>query len=94
MSQFDLIPNINHKRSLVNTVPRTKYAGKYKNIINIDSFYQDLDKIDWSTSNLNNVNLYGNNFLNVFNQVLDIHAPVTAIKPSKKGTKRNAKPWF
>ena len=93
MPQFALIPNKNHKKNLVNTVPRTKYARKTHNI-NIDSFNQDLDKIDWDTSNLNNVHLYGNNFLNVFNQVLDIHAPITAIKPSKKDIKRNAKPWI
>ena len=37
---------------------------------------------------------YGNNFLNVFNQILDIHAPITEIKSSKSRTKRNTKPWI
>ena len=32
--------------------------------------------------------------MNVFNQVLNVHAPVTQIKYSKQQKKRNAKPWI
>ena len=37
---------------------------------------------------------YGSNFLNVFNQILDVHAPMTEIKQSKKQRRQNAKPWI
>ena len=33
-------------------------------------------------------------FFNVFNPILDIHAPITEIKSSKSRTKRNTKPWI
>ena len=32
--------------------------------------------------------------MNVFNQILDVHAPVTQMKYSKQQNKRNAKPWI
>ena len=35
---------------------------------------------------------YGNNFLHVFNQILDIHTPISEIKISKKQKQQNAKP--
>ena len=93
MLQFALIPNNTYKKSISNIIPKPKYARKYKTI-NVDAFSQDLDKIDWSTANLQNANLYGSNFLHVFYQTLDIHAPMTEIKPSKRDAKRNAKPWI
>ena len=37
---------------------------------------------------------YGNNFLHVFNQILDIHTPISEIKISKKQNQQNAKPWI
>ena len=59
----------------------------------IDKFNKDLDKINWDTNDLN-AHQYGNNFLHVFNQVLDIHAPLTKVKDSKNRIKQNAKPWI
>ena len=70
-----------------------RYTRKYPNI-NLQKFNQDLDKIDLDTAGLEDVHAYGNNLLNVFNQVLDVHAPMTEIKFSKKRAKRNAKPWI
>ena len=32
--------------------------------------------------------------MNVFNQILDIHAPITQLKNSKQQQKRNTKPWI
>ena len=93
MPQFALIPNNTYKKTISNAIPKPKYARKYKTI-NVDALSQDLDKIDWSTANLQNAHLYGSNFLHVFNQALDIHAPMTEIKPSKRDAKRNAKPWI
>ena len=62
--------------------------------INLQKFNQDLDKINWDTTGLEDAHEYGNNFFNVFNQILDIHAPITEIKSSKSRTKRNTKPWI
>ena len=93
MPQFALIPNNTYKKTISNAIPKPKYARKYKTI-SIDALSQDLDKINWSTANLQNANLYGSNFLHVFYQALDIHAPITEIKPSKRDAKRNAKPWI
>ena len=41
---------------------------------------------------MEDANQYGNNFLNVFNQILDVDAPMTEIKQSKKHRRQNAKP--
>ena len=41
--------------------------------MNIEAFNKDLDQIDWDVKELN-VHQYGNNFLDVFNQILNIHA--------------------
>ena len=43
---------------------------------------------------MEDANQYGNNLLNVFNQILDVHAPMTEIKQSKKHRRQNAKPWI
>ena len=53
-----------------------------------------MGSINWETTGLDDPNRYGNNFLNVFNQILDVHAPKTEVKFSKKQIKRNAKPWI
>ena len=80
--QFALIPTNLSKTSKNNAKPAIKYARKYKRI-NTDIFNQDLDKIDWNPGRLD-ANQYGENFMNVFNQILDVHAPLTKIKHSKK----------
>ena len=61
--------------------------------MNIEAFNNDLHKIDWDVKELN-AHQYGNNFLNAFNQILDIHAPLTKVNYSKNQAKRNAKPWI
>ena len=38
------------------------------------------------------INRYGNNFLNVFNQLIDVHAPLTNIKITENKIKQNLKP--
>ena len=79
-----------------------KYARKFKNIntelsnrdlskINWD-INTDLNKVDWEPKELTDVNHYCNNFLHIFNQILDVHAPMTEVKVSKKQAKQNAKP--
>ena len=40
------------------------------------------------------IDKYSNNFLHIFNQILDIHAPETEVKTNKNTEKRNAKPWI
>ena len=62
--------------------------------MNTDAFCQDLDRIDWDSTKVKDVDLYGSNLLHVFNQNLDIHAPVTEVKISKRDNRRNAKPWI
>ena len=91
--QFALIRKTSKDKSTMNKKVTDSYIRKYKDI-NTDSFCRDLNRIDWDKSNLEDANQYGKNFLNVFNQVLDIHAPLTKTKPSKQQTKRNAKPWI
>ena len=89
--QFTLIPtNISKIKS--NRSQEHRYIRKFKNI-DTDDLNQDLDKIDWDPNEIE-VHQYGQNFLNVFNQVLDIHAPLTKINLSKNEAKRNAKPWI
>ena len=40
------------------------------------------------------LNKYGNNFLNVFNQLLDVHVPLKTIKITNSKLKRDTKPWI
>ena len=40
------------------------------------------------------VNQYGSNFINVFNQILEIHAPIKEIKLTKTKIKQKTKPWI
>ena len=93
MPQFALIPDNTTKKDNPKALPKKKYTRKYKSM-NVDAFCQDLDRIDWDSTNVKDVDLYGSNFLHVFNQILDIHAPITEIKRSKREERRNAKPWI
>ena len=85
-SSMHLIESAQSFQSIPNALPKPISARIY-NIMNVDAFSQDLDWIEWSTNNIQNANLYSSIFLPVFNQVLDIHAPMTEIKPLKE--KRN-----
>ena len=92
MPQFALIPNNQYKSD--NKAKSTiKYGRKYKNI-NTSHFSKDLDKINWETTGFEDASKYGHNFLNVFDQILDIHSPITEIKQSRKSIQQNAKPWI
>ena len=93
MPQFAFIPNKRSKIDSKSTKPTTTYSRKYKNI-DTSLFNQDLDKINWDTTGLEDPDQYGDNFFNVFDKILDIHAPITEIKQSKKQIKQNAKPWI
>ena len=57
-------------------------------------FNQDLTSIDWTMNETDDLNQYGSNFINTFNQILDIHAPKTLVKPTQIKTKHRAKPWI
>ena len=54
----------------------------------------DLNRIDWTYEVNDDFNQYGSNFLNVFNQLLDIHAPLKSIKPPRAKIKQKSKPWI
>ena len=90
MPQFALIPT---SKSITPNTKQIKYSRRHKNV-NIDAFNEDLDKINWQTDGMQDVDQYITNFLNVFNQILDIHAPMTEIKQSKKYIKQNTTPWI
>ena len=87
--QFALIPT---STTTVNKSKQTRKIRKFKNI-NLSKFNQDLNSIDWRMEN-EDVNLYGSNFMNVFNQILDIHAPTKEIKLTKSKIKQKSKPWI
>ena len=53
-----------------------------------------LKNINWDIQSTDDINQYGSNFLNVFNQVLDTHAPITEIKLTKAKIKQKMKPWI
>ena len=76
MPQFASVPR-DFSKSL-KMMLTTKCGRKYKNI-DTNLFNQDLKKIDWNTTGLYDVNQYGENFMNVFNKILDVQAPVTEI---------------
>ena len=84
MPQFALIPtktsNISNQR-----ISEKRYGRKYKNI-NLDNMNKDLYNINWNINGMEDANQYGDNFLNVFDQILDVHAPMTEIKQSKNTT--------
>ena len=90
MPQFALIPNKQKNMGTSEPSTKTKYARKY-NKINTHAFCRDLDSINWETTGLDDPIRYGNNFLNVYNQILDVHAPETEVNFSKKQIKQNAK---
>ena len=64
---------------------------KFKNV-NCQKFNQDLNSIDWTMED-EDVNRYGTNFINVFNQILNGHAPIKEIKMTKSKLKQKTKPW-
>ena len=85
MPQFALIPKNIPKPENNNAKP-FKNARKLKSI-DTTKFNQDLKRIDWSTSDSEDVDRYGSNFLHVFEQLLDIHAPPTKTKLTNKKNK-------
>ena len=87
--QFALVPTYSTIKPKVN---QTKKIRKYKDI-NITKLNQDLNCINW-TMESDDVNQYGTNFINVFNQILNVHAPIKEIKMTKSKLKQNAKPWI
>ena len=89
--QFALVP-YNYPNTVKITNPYKKIR-KYKQI-NLAKFNQDLDSINWAMDPSEDINRYGNNFLNVFNQLIDVHAPLTNIKITKSKIKQNLKPWI
>ena len=50
--------------------------------------------VDWSISETDDLNQFGYNFLNVFEQMLNVHAPLKKVKIIKQNTKQKAKPWI
>ena len=70
MPQFALIPDNTTKKANTKALSKKKYARRYESI-NVDGFCQDLDKIDWDSTNEKDVDLNDSNFLHVFNQILD-----------------------
>ena len=92
MPQFALIPN--HPFQITkNTNKNKKKIRKYKQVDSV-KFNQDLERINWSISQSDDVNQYGTNFLNVFEQVLNVHAPLTETKVTRKKIKQKSKPWI
>ena len=65
---------------------------RYKQI-NCNDFSKDLDSVNWTMEN-EDVNQYGSNFINVFNQILDTHAPIKEVKLTKAKIKQKSKPWI
>ena len=91
MPQFALIPSSSSQIS--HHLNKTKKIRKYKQI-NLTKLNQDLNSIDWTMTDSDDINQYGNNFLNVFDQILDTHAPHTNVKVTKNNAKQKAKPWI
>ena len=60
--QFALVPRNMSNRTNHATTNRKRYIRKYQNI-NLQKFNQDLDKINWDTTGLEDIHEYGNNFL-------------------------------
>ena len=87
------LKKLSNKTLKTNTNRKTlqfRSIRRYKNI-DIDAFNKDLRNINWDKNELN-VHQYGHNFLDVFNQVLDVHAPLTKVKDSKIHAKQKTKP--
>ena len=86
--QFALIPtSINMKNNPKQTIKIRKFKH-----VNCQKFNQDLNSIDWTMED-EDVNRYGTNFINVFNQILNGHAPIKEIKMTKSKLKQKTKPW-
>ena len=62
--------------------------------INTNKLNQDIAKINWSMETTDDVNQYTVNFLNVFNQILDVHAPLKNVKLTNANHKQKLKPWI
>jgi len=93
MPQFSILPQSPINKPNNNNKPITKIIRKYKNI-NTDEFNKDLCKIDWNTDEIDDTNQYTTNFLHVFNEVLDNHAPKIEVRITKKQAKKKTKPWI
>ena len=91
LPQFALVPGYTKNNQTDKEI--IKKVRKFKNIDN-DKFNEDLQRIDWTLNETDNLDQYGSNFLNIFNQILDIHAPKITIKQSPIQTKQKAKPWI
>ena len=89
LPQFSIIPSFT-KDNNINT---TRIKRKFRNI-DCDNFNRDLSCIDWTLNETDDLNQYGNNFIKVFNQLLDIHAPKITVKLTQTKTKQKAKPWI
>jgi len=89
LPQFSLMPSNVRKSSSKKS--NKKYSRKF-NKINIDKFNEYLNKVNWWMPENETIDKYSNNFLHIFNQILDIHAPETEVKTNKNTEKRNAEP--
>ena len=90
LAQFLIYPKQNAKKCLNK---KTKYKRNYKKI-NRDKFEQDLEHINWVEAlkvNDKNVDTSLGNFLQIFNSLLEEHAPLKQI--IKKEIKTKSKPW-
>ena len=90
LPQFSLIPYSNSFPAKPNA---TKKIRKYKQV-DIAKLNQDLNSIDWTMQDNDDINQYGSNFLNVFQQIIETHAPLTEIKLTKANIKQKLKPWI
>ena len=90
LAQFLIYPKQNAKKCLNK---KTKCNRNYKKI-NRDKFEQDLEHINWVEAlkvNDKNVDTSLGNFLQIFNSLLEEHAPLKQI--IKKEIKTKSKPW-
>ena len=88
MPQFCIIP-INSKYS--NKHAKNVYQRKFKNF-DSNKYNEDLNKIDWSIGDNEDVHQYAANLIHINEQLLDIHAPFS--KLSNKQLKQRDKPWI
>ena len=88
LPQFALIPIAKKPQD---QKPDIKKMRNFKNIDTV-KFNQDLQSIDWTLQESDDLNQYGTNFINVFNQLLNVHAPEVSTKQTHSNTKRKAKP--
>merc|ERR1712151_782870 len=90
LPQFAIIPGFSiNKPSSHESTP--KMIRKFKKIDTM-KFNQDLNCIDWTMNETDGLDQYSSNFLNMFNQILDIHAPKILVKPPHKRAKQKQNP--